>query len=202
MSHMYSVHAEFQFQTSRLVLNVPCLLAGACLDQDECSNSGTGPVCGISPTTSVMTSQGYQEYPSKDELAPLRNIAIAGASIAFVLFWIWFSWSPYFIFISEYMDQVFCAGYEKGAQAQKLAEKVNKIAGLLKTLYAKAAEVKFTQYLKIFVGFFQVTSSFLTFHIKWLGMFLSAMVWHKATIDFSVLSLPGVMVSCPWNTIS
>jgi hypothetical protein len=181
-------------------LTVPWLLTGNCLGQNECSNNGTGPVCGVCPDTSVMTPQGCKVCPSEDEVAPLRNMAIGVSSIVFLLFWVWFSWSPYFPVIGEYMNRIFCVCYEKGSQAHGLAEKVNNMVGLLQTVHEKAVAAKLPQYFKIFVSFFQVISSFLTFQVKWPITFLNAMMWLKATINFSVLSLPGV--SCLWKTLS
>ncbi len=185
-----------------LFLTVPCVstLAGNCLGENQCSNNGTGPVCGLCPATGVMTTQGCKLCPSDDEVAPLRNMAIGGASIVFVFFWVWFSWSPYFPVIGEYLNQIFSVCHEKGTQAQEMGEKMEKMVEVLTTVQKKAAEIKLPQYFKIFVGFFQVTSSFLAFQVKWPGALLSAMMWLKATINFSVLSLPGV--SCLWRTIS
>jgi hypothetical protein len=147
-----------------------------------------------------MTTQGCKVCPPDDVVEPLRNMAIVVASIAFLIFWVWFSWSPYFPVVEEYLNQILCVCYKRGNQAQKFAKKVNNGFGLLKTVQDKAAELQLPQYFKIFVGFFQVTSSFLTFQVKWPGTFLNAMMWLKATINFSVLSLPGV--SCLWKSIS
>ena len=179
---------------------MPCLSTGNCLGQNECSNNRTGPVCGLCPATGVMTTQGCEFCPSEDEVALLRNMAIVVASIAFALFWVWFSWSPYFPVVEEYLGRIFCVCYAKGTQARELEEKVQKWFRLLKTAQEKAAEIKLPQYFKIFVGFFQVMSSFLTFQVKWPDTLLNAMIWLKATINFGLLSLPGV--SCLWKTIS
>jgi hypothetical protein len=177
-----------------------CWSTGNCLGQNECSNNRTGPVCGLCPATAVMTTQGCEFCPSEDEMALLRNMAIGVASIAFVLFWVWFSWSPYFPIVEEYLGRIFCVCYAKGTQAQELEDKIQKWVKFLKTVQEKAAEIKLPQYFKIFVGFFQVMSSFLTFQVKWPDTLLNAMMWLKATINFGVLSLPGV--SCLWKSIS
>jgi hypothetical protein len=171
------------------------------MGENQCSNNGTGPVCGLCPDTGVMTTQGCRECPEEEVVAPLRNIAIVLAFFAFILFWLWFSWSPFFPSIGNVMYRVagFCWNDDMDKKG-KIALRLREMYEAAQKLARKAAEVKLPQYFKIFVGFFQVTSSFMSFQVKWPGTFLDALMWLKATINFSVLSLPGV--SCLWKTIS
>ena len=173
--------------------------AGTCLGNNVCGNNGTGPVCGLCDITGVMTTRGCQLCPSEETIAPIRLVSIMIALTIFLLAWIWFSWTPFFPNLGELLGKVvFCLKYfhEKGGDFK---EKAEKLYSGIKTLKEWADKIKFPQYFKIFVGFFQVTSSFISFHVKWPPALLSALTWLKATINFSVLALPGV--SCMWRTI-
>ena len=55
-------------------------------------------------------------------------------------------------------------------------------------------------YLKLYVTFFQILSSFMTFGVTWPPLLLSMMKWLKSTIFLDVLTLPGL--SCLWNGVS
>ena len=46
------------------------------------------------------------------------------------------------------------------------------------------------QYLKLYISFLQVLASFLTFHVTWPGLLLSAMSWIKGTLFLDVVQLP------------
>lgn len=149
-----------------------------------------------------MTTQGCKECPAEAEIVPLRNIAIGIAFVAFFAFWLWFSWSPFFPSIGHYLNGIFSGLWKLSTANDKLQSwkgKAYKYVKGIHKLMQKASEIKLPQYFKIFVGFFQVTSSFISFQVKWPNTFLNAMQWMKATINFSVLSLPGV--SCLWKTI-
>ena len=146
-----------------------------------------------------MTTQGCKECPPEETILPLRNMAIGILSIAFVIFWLWFSWSPLFPGIGRCMGGVTVL-FNSGTKMENFASNAQTVFEKLQKVQAKAAEIKLSQYFKIFVGFFQVTSSFLSFQVEWPSTFLKAMMWLKATINFSLLSLPGL--SCLWKTIT
>ena len=55
---------------------------------------------------------------------------------------------------------------------------------------------RITQYIKIYISFFQVLSSFLTFHVTWPALLLSTMAWVKGTLFLDIVQLPGL--SCLW----
>jgi hypothetical protein len=56
------------------------------------------------------------------------------------------------------------------------------------------------QYIKLYVSFFQVFASFVTFNASWPYLLISAMEWIKVTLFLDVLQLPGV--SCLWSGVS
>jgi hypothetical protein len=150
-----------------------------------------------------MTTQGCKECPPEEVILPLRNMAAGIAMIGFSILWIWFSWSPFFPGLAERLtggSKMFSACSDWGGKLAKIGKHTVSVFKAFHTLREKAAEAKLPQYFKIFVGFFQITSSFLSFQVKWPITFLNALMWLKATINFSVLSLPGV--SCLWKTIT
>ena len=55
-------------------------------------------------------------------------------------------------------------------------------------------------YLKLYVTFFQILSSFMTFGVTWPPLLLSMMKWLKSTIFLDILTLPGL--SCLWTGVS
>ena len=179
-----------------------CISSGNCLSGNVCSNNGSGPVCGICSVSGVMTTQGCKECPPEELVGPLRNMAMALASFVFSILWLWYSWSPFFPSIARHMGNCFCSVFK----SRNIAEEASYIIVLLYSGLSKINEAlefakrqNLPQYFKIFVGYFQITSSFLSFQVHWPSTFLSAMMWLKATINFSVLSLPGI--SCLWRTI-
>ena len=180
---------------------------GNCLGNNSCNNEGIGPVCGLCSFEGVMTTQGCKMCPPENEIAPLRNIAMALASFVGMFIWLWYSWSPVFPVIQRFLDS--CVRFlfssftflkKEGESVLHWKEKIEKATKFLKYAKEKADEIKLPQYFKIYVSAFQVTSCFLAFQVKWPATLLNAMMWLKATINFSILSLPGV--SCLWKTIS
>ena len=57
-----------------------------------------------------------------------------------------------------------------------------------------------SQYLKLYVSFLQVVSSFITFPVAWPSLFLNTMVWIKGTLFLDILQLP--ILSCLWVGIN
>jgi hypothetical protein len=150
-----------------------------------------------------MTAQGCKSCPSEEIIGPLRSMAIVLSSLAFSMFWLLYSWSPLFPSIVKHLGKCFCSIFK----SRNAAGGAGYALVVLYTILSKindfrdfANNAKITQYFKIFVGYFQVTSSFLSFQVHWPATLMSAMMWLKATINFSVLSLPGI--SCLWRTIS
>jgi hypothetical protein len=175
------------------------LLLGTCLGKNQCGNNGTGPVCGLCPVTGVMTTQGCKQCPTDDVIEPLRNMAILIFSFVFLILWVWFSWTPFFPTLGAWMNRMAICCYQLHYTQSTFSRKVQTIHEKIMTAYQWATMIKLPQYFKIFVGFFQITSSFLALQVKWPGFFLNALMWLKATINFNLLSLPGI--SCLWKTI-
>ena len=157
-------------------------------------------MCGLCPDTGVMTTQGCKECPREEVIKPVRNIAIVIATIAFLIFWVWFSWTPFFPAIARYFNSVVNISWDNPDQFGKFVNGFSFVMAKVNYLKDKAVRIKLPQYFKIYVGFFQVTSSFLAFQVKWPTTLLNALMWLKATINFSFLSLPGL--SCLWRTIT
>ncbi len=178
------------------------LKPGNCLAGNVCNNNGSGPICGICSESGVMTAQGCKSCPPEEIIGPLRNMALVLALLAFFIFWLLYSWSPLFPSIAQYTGR--CFGYcfkskTAAGGAGYILVMMYTIVSKVKDLQDFANNAKLAQYFKIFVGYFQVTSSFLSFQVQWPATLMSAMMWLKATINFSVLSLPGI--SCLWRTI-
>jgi hypothetical protein len=55
-------------------------------------------------------------------------------------------------------------------------------------------------YLKLFITFFQVLSSFISFGVVWPSFLLNIMTWLKGTLFLDVVALPGL--SCLWHGVS
>jgi hypothetical protein len=149
-----------------------------------------------------MTTQGCKECPPEELIEPLRNMAMALSTLAFFLLWLWYSWSPFFPSILGHFGSCFCFLCTRNTAegASYIIVVLYSIVSNINAVLEFAKRRNLAQYFKIFVGYFQVTSSFLSFQVNWPATLLSAMMWLKATINFSVLSLPGI--SCLWRTIS
>ncbi len=182
------------------MIALDCVDAETCLGNNVCGNNGTGPVCGLCDITGVMTTRGCQPCPPEEIIAPIRTVSIILVSIIFLFFWIWFSWTPFFPNLGELLGKVVFCLKDIGEKAGNLKEKLENLYSAFTTLKEWSDKIKFPQYFKIFVSFFQVTSSFISFQVQWPPTLLSALTWLKATVNFSVLALPGV--SCMWRTIS
>jgi hypothetical protein len=197
---IYFMNPLMQLWSGWPLMALPFVDAETCLGNNICGNNGTGPVCGLCDITGVMTTRGCQPCPPEETIAPIRTVSIVIVSIIFLLFWIWFSWTPFFPDLGNLLGKaIFCLKYigEKGGN---LKEKLENLYSAFTTLKEWSDKFKFPQYFKIFVSFFQVTSSFISFQVQWPPTLLSALTWLKATVNFSVLALPGV--SCIWRTIS
>jgi hypothetical protein len=173
-------------------------------------------VCGLCPSGWAMTSTGCMSCPEERELAPYRNAAIAIFAVFCFLAWFVLSWKPMFpTKVQNEIDQ-------KGAKISKLKEKIqdwskrikswqkilNKYRKKFKGLLGKDAQDqlksltrdRITQYLKLYISFSQVVSSFLTFHVQWPSLLLSTMAWIKGTLFLDIVQLPGL--SCLWAGVN
>jgi hypothetical protein len=154
------------------------------------------PVCGLCSKTHVMTTKGCQECPSEAVIAPLRNLAIAIGMIFITLFWFLYSWSPFFPTVGTCMNKLFiCLLKTTGFASDKSSKVSNRVSEGLDLIQ----RLRLTQYLKIVIGYLQIMSSFLGLHVAWPSSILTAMMWCKATFNFSLLSLPGI--SCLWQNM-
>ena len=143
-----------------------------------------------------MTTKGCQECPSEEEIAPIRNTALAVGLSVLSIFWFWYSWSPFFPSVGALMNKIVLLLYGKTTEA---SEKASRISDFVSKCVLVIHKLKLPQYFKIFVSYLQVMSSFMGFHVAWPSSILNAMMWCKATLNFSVLSLPGV--SCLWRDL-
>jgi hypothetical protein len=55
-------------------------------------------------------------------------------------------------------------------------------------------------YVKLYITFFQVLSSFITFNVTWPSLLLNIMVWLKGTLFLDIVALPGL--ACLWRGVS
>jgi hypothetical protein len=163
-----------------------------------------------------MTSTGCMSCPAESELAPYRNIAIAIFVVSSSILWLFLSWKP--LLSSEVQKEL----DEKEKEISNLKEKIQKwtsnikswqkklkhyikkVKGLLgKDIQSQLKSLtkdRITQYLKLYISFFQVVASFLTFHVQWPSLLLSAMSWIKGTLFLDVVQLPGL--SCLWAGVN
>jgi hypothetical protein len=70
---------------------------------------------------------------------------------------------------------------------------------LLKGIMRKWKELAFSQYIKIYITFFQILSSFSAYPIPWHPKLSNMMVWCKGIFQLDIFSLPNV--SCIWLEI-
>ena len=59
--------------------------------------------------------------------------------------------------------------------------------------------INFPPYLKIYIAYFQITGSFLTFGVTWPPLLKNMMLWVKSTLFLDILTLPGL--SCFWQGV-
>ena len=163
-----------------------------------------------------MTSTGCLSCPGDDEITPLRNVAIALFVIACAVIWFFFSWKPLLSSAAQKaMDQTEqqASSFKEKAQkctdkikmvhekAEKFREKLEKLAGQDIVHQLKKLTVdRITQYLKLYISFFQILASFMTFHVTWPSLLLKTMTWLKGTLFLDVVQLPGL--SCLWKGVN
>ena len=179
---------------------------GACVGDNVCANNATGPVCGVCPPGWAFTSRGCFQCPSEEVIAPIRNVTIALAALVFCLIWYHISWRflyprvPVIHWISEKLMKIATTCIGTGGDVSNASKAINSAGVKMRGFYIFISKLKFTQYLKIFISYFQVLGSFVVLHVKWPQLMVSMMVWFKGTFNFAILELPGV--SCLWAGIS
>jgi hypothetical protein len=142
-----------------------------------------------------MTSRGCQACPSEEIIQPLRSVAITLVMVVVSLFWFWYSWSPFFPSVGAYMNRIVVFIFEK--LTSKTSENAKQMSEWSLKLIDSMKSLRIPQYFKIFIGYLQVMSSFLGFHVAWPSIMVNAMMWCKVTFNFNLFSLPGL--SCLWK---
>jgi hypothetical protein len=140
-----------------------------------------------------MTTHGCQLCPSEEVIRPLRNVASTFAVVLGLVLWFLYSWSPFFPRIGAEMSRIMIA-------VTRPFLKSGKVSGLSKFVtngIHYLGKLRLPQYFKIFISYLQVMSSFMDFYVPWPAVLMNAMLWFKATLNFNVLSMPGV--SCLWK---
>lgn len=178
----------------------------ACQGNNQCRNNATGPVCGVCRAGWAFTSNGCVQCPPESIIAPIRDVAIALFLVTFCIFWYRVSWRaliPELGFLSTIFTRlVKCFSLCFGAKgdADDIANMFSSIRDKFTWLIGLSSKYNVTQYLKIFISYFQVLSSFVFFQVQWPTLIVNIMVWLKVTFNFSILELPGL--SCLWAGIS
>ena len=84
--------------------------------------------------------------------------------------------------------------------AQMKEKILNSIGGDMQDQLEGLTRERIGHYLKLYVSYFQVVSSFLTFSVKWPDLLRNSMTWIKGTLFLDVLQLPGL--ACLWTGIN
>jgi hypothetical protein len=152
-------------------------------------------VCGLCPGGWALTSSGCKSCPEENVLAPTRNAAIALFVLFFVALWYYFSWMP-MIFDPKEQNQL---------DLEETADHVESAKGNVEfvqdSLQLLADSAQFlSPYLKLYISYFQVMASFITFPVVWPTLLLSIMSWIKGTLFLDIASLPGL--ACLWVGVS
>ena len=169
-------------------------------------------MCGLCPPGWALTGSGCSSCPDQSTLGPLRNAAISIFVIVCAILWYIFSWRPLSSDGGEANDSGEDTSSSK-CDVVNLKKHVASITDGVKSFYEfffgkKSDEPDFWKdilssiapYFKLYVTFFQILSSFLTFGVTWPSLLLNMMKWLKATIFLDILTLPGL--SCLWNGVS
>ena len=78
------------------------------------------------------------------------------------------------------------------------AEKFKHYKNVIDTLAAIIKQLP--AYLKLYITYFQITATFLTFAVKWPPLLQNMMLWLKSTLFLDILSLPGL--NCLWQGVN
>jgi len=166
-------------------------------------------VCGLCPPGWALTGSGCNSCPDQKELTPLKNTAISIFTVVCAVIWYFFSWRP----LTSDSDTANSTDQRSSkCDVVALRKQATKAKDALKSaydfLFKRDSDSDFWKdivpliapYLKLYVTFFQILSSFMTFGVTWPPLLLSMMKWLKSTIFLDVLTLPGL--SCLWNGVS
>ncbi len=139
-----------------------------------------------------MTSSGCRSCPDDNVLAPLRSAAIAIFVVCCTALWYNFSWRP--MLSASDGENV----YQMSSKFESLQSAMEWAAGAVQ--YLSHHSQYLLPYLKLYITFFQVLSSFITFNVVWPSALLNIMIWLKGTLFLDIMSLPGL--SCLWHGVS
>ena len=91
--------------------------------------------------------------------------------------------------------------YKRSEKWFKGAEWLKKVIESLKQLRdSMPRKDSVIQYSKIYITFFQILASFVTFNVKWPSLLMHAMTWIKGTLFLDILQLPNL--ACLWNNVN
>ena len=181
-----------------------------------------GQVCGLCPPGWAFVAKGCDPCPPEEQLSPLRKAVIAIFVLICLIVWYIASWRPLFFSSSNDLEgtvkkvkatkkkaEGFKKKIENGIETikalpEKLANLIDRISqglpdGMQEQLEGLTKD-RIVQYLKLYISYFQVVSSFLTFSVKWPDLLRSSMLWVKGTLFLDVLQLPGL--ACLWTGIA
>jgi hypothetical protein len=183
-----------------------------------------GQVCGLCPLGWAFVAKGCDPCPPEEQLLPLRQGVIAIFVLTCLMIWYVISWRHLFSVVASTDDlqgtvkKIKAAKKEAGGIKEKIENGIETIMALprkLANLRKRISQVlpeglqeqledltkdRIIQYLKLYVSYFQVMSSFLTFSVKWPDLLRNSMLWVKGTLFLDVLQLPGL--ACLWTGIS
>jgi hypothetical protein len=178
-------------------------------------------VCGLCPPGWAFIAKGCSECPPEDQLSPVRNAVTAIFVLVCLMTWYIVSWRP-LIFTVDSTDDLDGAKKKVEGRVRKAENIKNKFENCIQTIPEKVAILRgrifqvlgddmqeqlealtkdrIVQYLKLYITYFQVMSSFLTFSVKWPDLLRNCMLWIKGTLFLDVLQLPGL--ACLWTGIA
>ena len=145
-------------------------------------------VCGTCLEGWALTSSGCRYCPEENSLAPYRNAAIAIFIVCCLAFWYYFSWRP---MLSDPDEQ-------NQYDVEDVQSSVKFVKDVIQFLSNNSQSV--LPYVKLYITFFQVLSSFISFNVVWPSFLVNIMSWIKGTLFLDVVALPGL--SCLWLGVS
>jgi Fe-S-cluster formation regulator IscX/YfhJ len=170
-----------------------------------------------------MTTEGCSATicPSEEELRPIRAIAFSGWTPVLLIIWFNFSWRPVvpeveFVIARLVQGMVFlvswglCFKDVQGDGAESARECSHFITRLIEPFVWLGNKIQATydwwqqnmggQYLKIYITYLQILSSFNIYPVQWPATFLACINWVRGTVKFEFLKLPNL--SCLWYGVS
>jgi Ca2+-binding EF-hand superfamily protein len=177
-------------------------------------------VCGLCPAGWGFTSTGCEFCPDSDQIDPVRLLVLVSALAIFCSIWYMISWRPMILtedsgFTSTDLNKALRETKQQLAIAKKKMTafiRAERLYAIIKKwitwLLGEEAAQKIrsfttehvSQYLKLYVSFLQVVSSFLTFPVVWPSLFQKTLELIKGTLFLDILQLPKL--SCLWVGIN